>query len=147
MLASLLETYDPGYTGVPVEVRLPFLDLRLVNYLLALPPTPWCTHKTLLRVATTQSLPAEIRQRPKTPLAGNPLTGKRLQSKDRAAILDMLPAIGSYVNIDEVAVLLERRLDWEDFSPISFAYWCDRDCHHLVKKIPSRASANRHDTS
>ena len=147
VLASLLETYDPGYTGVPVEVRLPFLDLRLVDYLLALPPTPWCTHKTLLRVATTHSLPAEIGQRPKTPLAGNPLTGKSWQSEDRATISNMLPAVESYVNIDEVAALFERRLDWEDFSPISFAYWCDRDRHHLVSKNPASASANRHDTS
>jgi asparagine synthase (glutamine-hydrolysing) len=145
VFASLLETYDPGYTGVPVEVRLPFLDLRLVNYLLALPPTPWCTHKTLLRVATTQSLPATIRQRPKTPLAGDPLARKRLQSEDRAAILNMLPAVGSYTNIDEVAASLERRLNWADFIPISFAYWCDR--HHLVKNVASLPSTSRHDTS
>ena len=147
VLASLLETYDPGYTGVPVEVRLPFLDLRLVDYLLALPPTPWCTHKTLLRAATAQSLPAEIRQRPKTPLAGNPFAGKAIQSEDRASIAQMLPAVAGYVNINEVASSLDRHLGWQDFSPISFAYWCNRDRHHLVKKIPSTASANRHDTS
>ncbi|MBD3558372.1 asparagine synthetase B, partial [Planktothrix sp. FACHB-1355] len=47
----LFERYDPGVTGLPVEVRYPFFDLRLVNYLLAIPPVPWCLHKELMRVA------------------------------------------------------------------------------------------------
>lgn len=145
VLASLLETYDPGYSGVPVEVRLPFLDLRLVDYLLALPPTPWCTHKTLLRVATKHSLPAEVRLRPKTPLAGNILAKKSLRSEERALILQMLPAVETYVNIDEIASRLEQHLSWADFIPLGFAYWFDR--HHSVKNVALLPSISRQDTS
>ena len=145
--ASLLEKNAPGHSGVPVEVRLPFLDLRLVNYLLALPSTPWCTNKTLLRVATKHSLPAKIRQRPKTPMAGDPLTGKGLQPEDRASISNMLPAVKSYVNIDKVTSMLEQHLNWEDFIPISFAYWYDRYFHIIAKDTHLGSLANRHDTS
>ena len=35
----------------PCEVRHPFFDLRLMNYLLALPRLPWCCDKQLLREA------------------------------------------------------------------------------------------------
>jgi asparagine synthase (glutamine-hydrolysing) len=56
-----------------VEVRYPFLDLRIVNYVLSLPPFPWTFRKTLLRESMTGHLPDSVRLRRKTPLAGDPL--------------------------------------------------------------------------
>jgi len=69
----LFEHENPGVTRRPVEVRYPFLDLRIVDYLLALPPFPWFLEKTLLREAMVGCLPERVRRRPKTPLAGDPL--------------------------------------------------------------------------
>ena len=69
----LFETNDPGLTRLPIEVRYPFLDLRIVEYLLATPPFPWLYQKALVRRAMTGRLPAEILIRPKTPLAADPL--------------------------------------------------------------------------
>ena len=71
--AYLFEHENPGVTRRPVEVRYPFLDLRIVDYLLALPPFPWFFEKTLLREAMVGCLPESVRRRPKTPLAGDPL--------------------------------------------------------------------------
>jgi len=71
--AHIFEREDPGVTGLPVEVRYPFLDLRIVNFLLALPPFPWFFEKKLLREAMIGGLPERVRTRRKTPLAGNPL--------------------------------------------------------------------------
>jgi len=71
--ASVLEEEDPGWTGVPVELRSPFLDLRLVRFLLRVPSVPWCMQKELLRTATKGILPEEIRLRPKAPLWQDPL--------------------------------------------------------------------------
>jgi asparagine synthase (glutamine-hydrolysing) len=71
--AYLFEHENPGVTRRPVEVRYPFLDLRVVEYLLALPPFPWFFEKTLLREAMVGCLPESVRRRPKTPLAGDPL--------------------------------------------------------------------------
>jgi asparagine synthase (glutamine-hydrolysing) len=70
---SVLETDDAACTGVPTETRAPFLDIRLLRFLLRVPPVPWCMHKALLREVMTGLLPEEIRLRRKTPLQADPL--------------------------------------------------------------------------
>jgi asparagine synthase (glutamine-hydrolysing) len=69
----LFELENPGVTNCPVEVRYPFLDLRVVEYLLAIPPFPWLFQKTILRKAMAGCVPDSVRLRPKTPFAGDPL--------------------------------------------------------------------------
>ena len=82
------EQEDPGATGYPVETRYPFLDLRMVNYLLAIPPFPWFFRKTLLREAMTGRLPERVRTRPKTPLQGDPVVAQ-IQRTGSAQIKNM----------------------------------------------------------
>jgi asparagine synthase (glutamine-hydrolysing) len=69
------ELADPGVTRALVEVRYPYLDLRMVNYLLAIPTFPWSFQKRLIRNAMSDRLPDVIRLRAKTPLAENPVSG------------------------------------------------------------------------
>lgn len=69
----MFELQDAGVTGHPVQVRHPFLDLRIINYLLAIPPFPWAFEKRILREAMAGRLPEGIRRRPKTPLPGSPV--------------------------------------------------------------------------
>jgi asparagine synthase (glutamine-hydrolysing) len=71
--AAMFEREHAGFTHHPVDIRYPFLDLRVVNFLLALPPFPFFFEKNLLREATTGRLPEAVRKRHKTPLAGSPL--------------------------------------------------------------------------
>ncbi len=59
---------DPGYTGLPLEVRHPFFDVRLLIFALSVPPIPWMVNKALLRAAMRGLLPEPVRLRPKTPL-------------------------------------------------------------------------------
>ena len=68
-----LETDDAGWTGVNLESRAPLFDLRLIAFLLRLPPVPWCMKKELSRRAMQGSLPRTILSRPKTPLTQDPL--------------------------------------------------------------------------
>jgi len=63
---------DPAYTGVPIDVRHPYLDLRLLRFLLRVPAIPWARDKHLFRYALSDRLPAIVRTRPKTPLKGLP---------------------------------------------------------------------------
>jgi asparagine synthase (glutamine-hydrolysing) len=86
--SQLFELESAGVTQYPVEVRYPFLDLGIVNYVLALPPFPWAFEKTLLRQAMLGHLPEKIRLRKKAPLAGDRLVGK-LRQPD-AAWLDQV---------------------------------------------------------
>ena len=42
------ERLDAGFHGIAIDVRLPYLDLRLIHYALALPAMPWLQGKRLL---------------------------------------------------------------------------------------------------
>ncbi len=81
--SAMFEQENPGVTRCPVEVRHPFLDLRVVNFLLALPPFPLFFEKQILREAVAGRLPETVRMRPKTPLAGSPLVAHLRQSQER----------------------------------------------------------------
>lgn len=76
----LFEEYDAANTGAPLEVRHPYVDLRLLRFMLAVPVLPWCRVKYLIRYAMGRSLPQEILRRPKTPLAGAPVFDKARRS-------------------------------------------------------------------
>jgi asparagine synthase (glutamine-hydrolysing) len=78
--SAMFEHENPGVTGCPVEVRHPFLDLRVVNFLLALPPFPLFFEKQLLREVVAGRLPESVRTRRKTPLAGSPLVKHLIQT-------------------------------------------------------------------
>ncbi|HEX8837805.1 MAG TPA: asparagine synthase-related protein [Candidatus Acidoferrum sp.] len=69
----MFEQENAGVTHSPVETRHPFLDVRIVNYLLAIPPFPWFFRKMLVREALVGRLPERVRTRPKTPLQEDPL--------------------------------------------------------------------------
>ncbi len=72
----MFELENAGATPYPLEVRYPFLDLRIVNYVLALPPFPWFFRKMLLREAMAGRLPERVRTRPKTALQGDPVSAQ-----------------------------------------------------------------------
>jgi asparagine synthase (glutamine-hydrolysing) len=50
------------------EWRYPYLDLRVLEFMLSVPPVPWGWQKRLIREAMRGRLPAEVLARPKTPL-------------------------------------------------------------------------------
>jgi asparagine synthase (glutamine-hydrolysing) len=70
---QMFEQENSGMTPYPLEVRYPFLDLRIVNYLLAIPPFPWFFEKMILREAIAERIPERVRMRRKTPLQGEPV--------------------------------------------------------------------------
>ncbi|MFZ1974593.1 MAG: asparagine synthase-related protein [Candidatus Acidiferrales bacterium] len=97
--ARMFEHENAGLTHCPVEVRHPFLDLRIVSFLLALPPFPFFFDKKLLREAAVGRLPERVRLRRKTALAGNPLVEhvRRLPHGWMNEI-DWYPGMDSYVD-------------------------------------------------
>ncbi len=50
------------------EWRYPYLDLRVLEFMLSVPPVPWGWKKRLVREAMRGRLPAEVLARKKTPL-------------------------------------------------------------------------------
>lgn len=59
-------------TLAPVLWRHPFLDLRVLHFMLTAPPIPWGWKKQLMRRAMRGRLPAEVLAREKTPLPCHP---------------------------------------------------------------------------
>jgi asparagine synthase (glutamine-hydrolysing) len=71
--AGVLEEEDAGWTKFALESRAPMLDLRVLRFLLRLPPVPWCMNKELLRGAMKNRLPEAVLNRTKAPLSADPL--------------------------------------------------------------------------
>jgi asparagine synthase (glutamine-hydrolysing) len=90
-LQNLLNSYDPALTKSAVAVRHPLLDLRIVSFVLSLPPLPWCVDKTILRKALGETLPASICRRPKAPLAEDPAEA-RLRRPGGCSTMDSEPS-------------------------------------------------------
>ena len=99
--ASMFETYDPGATRRPVELRYPLFDVRFVAFALSLPTHPWCVNKTIVRSAMRGRLPDEICARPKTPLAVDPLRSHgRVTATSIAAEMAAVPELQTYIDLD-----------------------------------------------
>ncbi len=121
------ESGDAGATRFPVEVRYPFFDVRLVRYLLALPPVPWCVDKELVRVAMRGVLPEPVRRRPKTPLPTDPtLAVLRRSRSDAVDYFKPTPALLRYVERNRIAPVSGETDDLRlgvNLRPLCLNYW------------------------
>jgi asparagine synthase (glutamine-hydrolysing) len=140
------ENEDPSATSFPCEVRYPFFDLRLVNYLLAIPPVPWCRDKELLRQAMRGILPEQVRVRRKSPLPVDPAVLLANQSDmTRIDNFSLAPALAKYVDRDRVpGVAYEsdgNRLSI-NLRPFTLNYWLKHAAIEEYKstRMPPRAS-------
>jgi asparagine synthase (glutamine-hydrolysing) len=125
-LSSDFELNDPGVTQCAVEVRCPLFDVRLVEYLLAIPPVPWNFDKGIVRAAMRGLLPEAIRLRPKTPLAQDPLV-TRLQLPGCEWIDRFVahPDLATYVDRKSIPVLTSTGSanPWNDVRPAALNFW------------------------
>src|ERR1700681_745879 len=126
MWPKIFELQDAGVTRIPVEVRHPIFDLRLVNFLLALPRLPWCSDKELLREAARGILPDSVRLRRKSPLVADPFIA--LLNRPEAAWVDEfepLPELERYVVRNRIPATLwgDSRAAWVNLRPLSLNFW------------------------
>jgi asparagine synthase (glutamine-hydrolysing) len=123
----LLEGYHESTTRLPLEVRHPFIDVRLVNYLLSIPVKPWCVNKHILRCAMKDRLPAVVVNRPKTPLTGDPA----LQLWRRAGVrwldnFEVTPQLTRFVNPQYRRSLAEEETPnalWANLRLFALNHW------------------------
>jgi len=124
---SLFESYDPGATKLNLEVRHPFMDVRLVEYLSSIPISPWRINKHILRQAMKDQLPAAVLDRPKTPLAGDPA----LQLARRASVrwldsFEVSPQLRAFVNLNRRRKLTDEETSdglWANLRVFALNYW------------------------
>lgn len=108
--APLFEDFDAANTSAPLVVSHPYIDLRLLRFLLSVPALPWCRSKYLLRRAMRGVLPAAVLQRPKSPLRTDPVWEWARQAGLPPVVPS--PLLARYVRTDLVSNGLE--------SPSSF---------------------------
>jgi asparagine synthase (glutamine-hydrolysing) len=125
--ARVLEDEDAGWTGIQLETRAPLLDLRLLRFLLRLPPVPWCIDKEVTRRAMDSWLPAEILKRPKSPLLQDPLEACQKRAGWRPQPEAAPPKlVHEFVNWKVWRTTLENSkgsLSWGHVYPLSLALW------------------------
>jgi len=130
--AGVLEVEDAAWTGVPVEPRAPFLDLRLQSFLLRVPPVPFCVRKEILRRTVKGLLPEEVRLRPKTPFGGN-VMGLQMAGGQWKPLPIPEPndEILRFVDWPRLEARLKGAPDslWANLRPVSLIYWLKmREC-------------------
>jgi asparagine synthase (glutamine-hydrolysing) len=124
---AIFETYDAGVTGVPVDVRHPFFDLRVVQYLLSVPAIPWCFDKTIMRLAMRGVLPEAVRLRPKSVPAGDPLAAMLAEPAARwVDRFEPIPALDTYVSRERIPPVCgeqDPERIWTNLRPLCLNYW------------------------
>ncbi|MBC8023457.1 MAG: hypothetical protein H7Y14_10085, partial [Burkholderiales bacterium] len=124
--SNFFDRFDPGVSRLALEVRHPFLDLRLVDFCLSLPPLPWCVRKEILRASLAGVVPEAVRRRPKTPL-GNP--GAALLGRDDASWVDEFvatPGLERYIERERIPRAwraANSRAAWTDLRPLTLNFW------------------------
>jgi asparagine synthase (glutamine-hydrolysing) len=126
---------DIGQHGVRIEVRLPYLDLRVVAFGLSLPRMPWSCHKYLLR-RLGATLPKEITSRPKTPLRADPIARSLQRNKElvlKLAQLPLVPLLEEMIcagrwrrTLRETSFETQPPL-WELLRVVTLNYWLQRN--------------------
>jgi asparagine synthase (glutamine-hydrolysing) len=132
---DVLSNCDMGSHGLPMEIRLPYLDSRVVSFGLGLPNMPWTCNKYLLRRLGGGILPNEVISRPKTGLRGDPVAQSLRHNKELLVKLSGLflsPILEEILDVDEWRKSLrETSFEvwplWESLRVVSLNYWLQRD--------------------
>jgi asparagine synthase (glutamine-hydrolysing) len=124
---QIFETENAGSTRVALEVRYPFLDLRLIDYLLSIPLIPWTLDKKLIRSSMRANLPEDVRVRPKSPVPGHPLL-ERLRHPDAQWVdhFEALPELRKYVDRDAIPRVTGEATSYAahaNLRPLNFNFW------------------------
>jgi asparagine synthase (glutamine-hydrolysing) len=120
---AMLESFDVAQTGSPLEVRHPFLDLRILRFLLAIPALPWCRSKYVMRRTMRGVLPELVLRREKAPLVRDAwqerVMERGLPSLDPTCTLDR------YIDTKRLMRTQVRAPAsfWIDFRTRSLNYW------------------------
>ena len=123
---SVFESYNIFQKPLPFEVRHPLFDLRMVAFLLSIPPIPWCWDKMLIRESMRGVLPESIRTRRKSPLAGDPVTALLKRSESQwVDSFEATPELSAFVVRNRIPSVVDARVEqaWLNLRPLSLNFW------------------------
>jgi asparagine synthase (glutamine-hydrolysing) len=118
----LFEDCDVQGARSRTDLRHPFLDVRLLRYMLALPVMPWCRNKLIIRRAMKAGLPAAVLERKKTTIGVSPDLARVASSG--LPRLRPAPALSRYVNADKVPPVAGSVVELRAvLRPLGLNYW------------------------
>jgi asparagine synthase (glutamine-hydrolysing) len=132
---AIFRGLDAEGTQAPIDTRHPFVDLRVLRFMLSVPVVPWCRIKYLERRAMRGILPPSVLRRQKAPLVRDPiwLTARRWWSIPQRSH----EFLTEYVNWDRIPKEpgSERSQFWINFRPLALNYWLKRmTCAPLARE-------------
>lgn len=99
---NMCEMFAQDRHRAPLEFRHPYLDVRVLRFMLSVPAVPWCRDKLVMRRAALPLLPRECLSRPKTPVRGLPWRAA-FEGQPEPALLSR-EAVSEFVDTDRVIV-------------------------------------------
>jgi asparagine synthase (glutamine-hydrolysing) len=118
----LFEDCDITGASSRAEIRHPFLDLRLLQYMLALPAMSWCRNKLIIRRSMRTSLPSEVLRRKKTSIPVSPDFKRVLASGFPR--MEPSPGLLRYVNPGKIPSVPRSTLELRAaLRPFGLNYW------------------------
>lgn len=129
--AGVLDVLDPSFTGLALNVVQPFLDVRVIEMVLGLPPVPWCLSKKLIRQACCGILPTQVILRPKTTLQGDPVRAAFLNAATDREFRNELLQAHEFLNLDGLGIPDDkiRSTTWGTrtlLRPITLSKWLNK---------------------
>ena len=119
------EMQDPGATQEKLEFRYPFFDRRVIDFVLAIPPIPWCVEKNIIRVAIGKCLPNQVRLRPKSPMVSDGISerGDKVAA-DWSRWLNPDPKLDRFIDVRKLSAPPGNNTNlWQALVPISLNCW------------------------
>lgn len=127
---NLFASLDPGATRIALEIRHPLFDVRLIRFLLSIPPAQWYNDKGLLRVGMKGRLPPAVLRRPKSPLPEDPLEARRrAHGPGWLGGRALGPEVEPWVDVSRVPAATGGRAPgtgqplWRNLRPLSLSVW------------------------
>jgi len=119
--------FDFDETLGPVVWRHPYLDTRVLEYMLSVPPIPWAWKKQLVREAMRGRMPDELLKREKTPMP----------EEDVAPVLSRLRCLpefmangrlDKYVDVRQISTnSVQEFMAWPALSVFALDHWLTLD--------------------
>jgi asparagine synthase (glutamine-hydrolysing) len=100
MWQDYFDSYDPGFGGKLIEAVHPYLDIRMLQFLLSVPVIPWCHRKLLIRESMRGLLPEVVLARDKTTLADDPWV--RAMVRHPCPSISKTPELSRYVDMSKI---------------------------------------------
>ena len=123
---TVYSSLDPSITGQPHGVALPLLDARVVAFVFALPPIPWCQRKYLMRRSFRGALPEDVLRRPKTPVRGYFEAQVARWRASGGVAREVSDAVDPFVDRERWRAVIERSPDTEAVLAAWRVYELDR---------------------